>query len=171
MAKPLRIFTDGSYNWNNHTAGWAYVIVSGDTVLFADCGIVEGVRASSGTGEHLAVMYALLALPTQTNVQVVSDLDVIVGVVNGLEFKRKYRQLPNDTHRLQDIIRRLCHTHNVRAEQIKSGRHPYNRYADTLARRACGLPPKPSRNQIRNKKRRLQHQLDRERRKAVGITR
>lgn len=171
MAKQLRIFTDGSYNWNNHTAGWAYVIVSGDTVLCADCGIVEGVKASSGTGEHLAVMYALLALPTQTNVEVVSDLDVIVGVVNGLEFIRKRHPFKQDTYRIQDVIRRLCHTHNVYAQQIKSGKHPYNRYADTLARRACGLPPKASRSKIRTKKRRLQHQLDRERRKTAEATR
>lgn len=161
MSKPLRIFTDGSYNHDTKTIGWAYVMVAGDTVLCADSGAYARIKSVDGAniGEHLAVMYALFALQTTTTAVMMIDADCVADLVNGQEFKHARLK---GIGKFRNIIRRLCATHDITAIEIRSGSHQYNKYADTLARRACGLKSKNyMRGQQRKRaKRKAQELLD-----------
>lgn len=147
MAQPLRLFTDGARNEETKVVGWGYVIVSGDIVLYAENGVCDG---SATDGEYLAIIYGLLALPTPTRIRIVTDRDDVSDLLidghPGKKAKKRLRQRCK-------VMRQLFAADGISLSVIKSGKHLYNRYADTLARRACGLPSKSERRKQSKEKR------------------
>lgn len=142
----LRLFTDGAKNCEKHICGWAYLLIDGDTVLLAESGTCRG---SATDGEYLAVIYGLLALPMPVRVHIVTDREDIRDTIQDPTFgtlgkkKRKKRILER-----RQLIRQLGAPDEITVSAIKSGSHRWNRCADTLARRACGLLSKA---QMRNR--------------------
>lgn len=137
MAKMLRLFTDGARNEETKEVGWAYLLVQGDTVLYANCGVTHG---SATDGEYLAVIYGLLAMSHPVRVQVVTDRDNIGEAMSDPHFGDRTRKKLLASGR--DLIWQLADHPEVTCDVIKSGGHHFHRQADTLSRYACGLRSK-----------------------------
>ena len=140
----IQIFTDGSRHNGTKKAGWGFLIVDDDAILYADCGECEG---NNMVGEFQAVIHALLALPTSTKLELVTDIrlhDIATLDRYAPEWPHEKTGQGRYHWQLCRVIRRLLELHDVTLKQVKSGSHQYNRYADTLARLGCGLEPKPA---------------------------
>lgn len=160
MAKSLRLFTDGARNEQTKEVGWAYLLVHGDTVLCADCGVTHG---SATDGEYLAVIYGLLALSYPTKVQVVTDREDIGEAMSDPGFGDRTRKKLLASRR--SLIWQLADYPDITCDVIKSGGHHFHRQTDTLSRYACGLRSKnylkgQSKKRSKREAKRLQTSLD-----------
>ncbi len=159
MVKPLRLFADGARNEETKEVGWAYLLVHGDTVLSADCGVTHG---SATDGEYFAVIYGLLAIPYPTRVQVITDREDIGEAMSDPDFGDRTKKKLLAMRR--NLIWQLADYPEITHCVIKSGGHHFHRQADTMSRYACGLRSKnylkgQSRKRAKITKRRLQESL------------
>lgn len=139
MAKPLRLFTDGSYNRDDNVAGWGYVVVTGSTTLYAESGTVPWYYdQDSYMSEYWAILQALSVLTTERNLWLMTDFNAALNL-NDPEYRVKRNER---TRFIQEAIRCLCQRHGVTIKHTKSGKHNANVYADTIARKGCGLVSK-----------------------------
>ena len=161
MTKRLRLYTDGAHNAETKQVGWGYVIVHGDTVLFSACGSCNG---SAMEGEYQAVIRGLLAIDIATPVELVVDLDEVKWVID-MGWRGTKGTKPRIKQRRR-TVQRLCKDQDVIVRVVASSSEEYNQFADTLARKGCGLLSKNAvkrarekRNKIRRKAREAQNKL------------
>lgn len=163
MTKRLRLFTDGARNSETKQVGWGYVILDGNTVLLSACGSCDG---SAMEGEYQAVIRGLLAIDIATPVELVVDLDEIKWVID-MGWRGKKGTKPRIKQRRR-TVQQLCRDHDVLVRVVASSSEEYNQFADTLARRGCGLVSKAEARRAREKRSKIRKKARDARNKLVA---
>lgn len=144
MAKPLRLFCDGSRNhYEGGKAGWAYLIVDGDKILLAESGVCEG---SSTCSEFMAIIQGMLSIPRGVRVHIVTDRQDVGDILSDPTVGKTgitRRKLLLMSYR--KVLRQLAAPAEVTVGVIKSNSHAFHKLVDAMSRHACGLSPKRNR--------------------------